>query len=712
MAELKVLLTAQGGDAFDDAFTRARLSVERLSKESIKQNNILDDAAQKFKQSWTQEGFLSDIEGQAQKAEMSLMGLLTPIGLIEAGVASAAIASTAAFAGLAVVFDKVIVTGEKFDRIGVKMDGVFGVGGPGDKALKWAEEFKAKVPMDVEEVTNRMIRLKRAGFDPLDEKLGLMTKFGDTAQALGISFDTVVAPLARMNATGSVTGKMLKNIAEDGIPVFQLLAEKTGMSEEALLKLKDGMLDGRKVALLLADAMGTQYAGSMDRATQTAEIGFMKIGDAFEGAAKMIGDKGVWADFTAIVQKIRGDLEGALGSGTFDRFAQAVSNVGVGAIDRLRTAIFTLREPLIMIADMTTTGLSAIGALLDSRKSVIWDLSGGEIEARADEMLAKFGEQQAAFYRKKREMRDKDKNGIVETITFLTAFDDNATKAKIDNLKSEQTESNEIRKMILKEGEKEAKEIKARQKDIIETNFTNWKNNLSDQWTFRQHDLDLQKRNLNDQVRQEEDRMKTLKESLDNRQKWEKSFWDFRRSLADSQFNREQDRESTNFKRRLEDEKTAQDRSLSDIERRALDQMSGKTRTSFDAETQEVFRRLGFGSTPEDTEENRKKIERFFQDKEKQLDRSQEDQAAGFKQAQEDVKREREFVRKQEEMRLEEQTKAMIELATSMKNFKAKMELKMRILDEKKFVEGFMVNVFQRAGVVAKAEAIKIAGAS
>jgi hypothetical protein len=53
----------------------------------------------------------------------------------------------------------------------------------------------------------------------------------------------------------------------------------------------------------------------------------------------------------------------------------------------------------------------------------------------------------------------------------------------------------------------------------------------------------------------------------------------------------------------------------------------------------------------------------------------------------------------------------MIELATSIKNFKGKIEQRIKILDQGKFISGFMEDVFKRAGVIATAEGMKVAGA-
>lgn len=59
----------------------------------------------------------------------------------------------------------------EFDNIRDKLDGTFGVGGPSDAALKWAQTFAKDTPLGIAEVTDRMIRLKNAGFDPMGPAL-------------------------------------------------------------------------------------------------------------------------------------------------------------------------------------------------------------------------------------------------------------------------------------------------------------------------------------------------------------------------------------------------------------------------------------------------------------------------------------------------------------------------------------------------------------
>lgn len=660
-----------------------------------------------------------------EETEAKLLKLIDPMHLLETAADAAfetlMMGPKLAIEGTFMLAEAVNDVGQKFDRLKVQMNAVFGPEGGGEAALEWAGEFEKKTPLAIEEVAERLIRLKRAGFDPLNEDLGLMQKLGDTAQALGMSFDSIVRPLAKMNASGQVGFKDLIQVAQEGIPIFEILQEKTGLTVEQLRKLGPAGLEGKAVVDLVVDALGNRYVGAMDNAMQTSEVAWKKIGDVGEEAARKIADAGIWKVYTDHVVSLKKDLEELVDSPVFGKFAKAISDQEAWAIQNLETQITAFTGWTKETMKRNVVELSTFVSMMTNKDQSYFQNYMDWYTARANNLLSvdeknleKTHQKYVQFLEnRKKAAEDADKDAAAKEETLFNLQEKNRkeieTAAK-DAAKADKEMIEDATKALikaLKERAAEEKKRAAEQKRLAEQS-AEMQINLADKWA--NHQADLQKNLLSDAVKAEEERMAKVKSAMESRSKWEKMFWDYRRDLAETQFNREQAWEATLHKRRLEDEATSLGRGNEDVKTRILDYLDRKSFSSYDPEVDEYLRYIGLSPNALGTDNNRKSVERWFQDQETELRRDQEDQTSVFKEGQEDVKRDREFMRKQEDLRFEEQTKAMIELATSLKNFKAQVKAQVEILNSSRFVRGFMREVFKEAKVTAKVEPVEVAG--
>jgi len=139
-----------------------------------------------------------------------------------------ALSALAVFVG----FDKltegikaVVDTGERLDDLSKEFANVFGGLDKGAAALDKVKEIAAGVPQGFEDVAAAAIRLRKAGFDPLD---GTLQSLLDNQNATNQSQEQLIATidaLGKASIKGELGLKSFVSLTEAGIPVFELLGK-------------------------------------------------------------------------------------------------------------------------------------------------------------------------------------------------------------------------------------------------------------------------------------------------------------------------------------------------------------------------------------------------------------------------------------------------------------------------------------------------------
>lgn len=141
-----------------------------------------------------------------------------------------------------------------------------------DKFLESLTDFAASTPFAYDELTNISKVLLAYGYKQ-DEILPLLEKVGDTGSALGMSSEDmkyVATSLGRMQTTGKTTMEYLNPLLERGIDVWSYLAEASGKTKKEVQEMvSKGLVPGEKAAQAIADYMGYNFKGNMEKQAQT-----------------------------------------------------------------------------------------------------------------------------------------------------------------------------------------------------------------------------------------------------------------------------------------------------------------------------------------------------------------------------------------------------------------------------------------------------------
>jgi tape measure domain-containing protein len=104
-----------------------------------------------------------------------------------------------------------------------------------------------------------------------DKVMPMMTNIGDAVASVGGTSETlerVGLAFAQMSAKGKVSAEEMNQLAENGIPAWQLLSDQTGIAVQDLMKMgEDGKLFAKDALPAIMKGLEETFGGGMEKAT-------------------------------------------------------------------------------------------------------------------------------------------------------------------------------------------------------------------------------------------------------------------------------------------------------------------------------------------------------------------------------------------------------------------------------------------------------------
>jgi len=204
---------------------------------------------------------------------------------LAAAAAAAAGAAAVAFGGV-----KAMANLEQFE---VGLTTMLGSGEAARTMLGDLTAFARNTPFQMEGLAANTRQLLGVGI-AAEDVIPALTNLGDASAALGLSQeqnDSVVRAFTQSMAKGKVQAEEMMQMAEAGLPVYDLFAKALGVSKGEVLNLaSSGQLLAEDVLPKLLDQMGEDYGGGMaDQAKTLAGIWSTFQDDVILGLATKLG---------------------------------------------------------------------------------------------------------------------------------------------------------------------------------------------------------------------------------------------------------------------------------------------------------------------------------------------------------------------------------------------------------------------------------------
>lgn len=197
-------------------------------------------------------------------------------------------------ASLGVAFGarEIVQIASRFEDLRTTLNFLFKEVGAGTKAFEQIKDFAASSVFSVEDLTNAVVKLKAAGLDPSIKQLTLFADVSSVATDSVGALQAITDLFARTTA-GGLGLEDLNRLADRGIPVFNILKDKIGLSRLEVSEFGK-TAEGAEILLqALTEGLEETFGGASAARANNLSQAFSNLGDAFANTADEIGQAGL-----------------------------------------------------------------------------------------------------------------------------------------------------------------------------------------------------------------------------------------------------------------------------------------------------------------------------------------------------------------------------------------------------------------------------------
>lgn len=235
------------------------------------------------------------------------------------------------------------------------------------------EKFAATTPFELPGVLAASKRLLAFGFSA-EQVLPILRAVGDSAAALGLGEDGIqrmTLAIGQMQAKGKIQAQEMLQLAEAGVPAWELLAKAIGVDIPTAMKMAEqGQISAAQGIQAIVAGMNTKFSGMMEAQAQTINGIMSNIRDSVGQTMTAIGDDIVRG--LNLKEHFKGMQD------WLANFAQVVKGYGIGealrtmvppglamAIGAIGAAIVASAIPALQILalKLAKTGVAAVVAM-------------------------------------------------------------------------------------------------------------------------------------------------------------------------------------------------------------------------------------------------------------------------------------------------------------------------------------------------------------
>lgn len=156
------------------------------------------------------------------------------------------------------------------------------------------ETFAANTPFELPGLLQASKKMLAFGFTA-QQVIPVLTAVGDSAAALGMGQDGVdrlTIAIGQMQAKGKVSAEEMLQLAEAGVPAWQMLADAMGTSIPQAMKMAEkGTIDSATGIQAIISGMNSKFGGMMQEQSSTINGMLSNIKDSIGQTMVVIGDE-------------------------------------------------------------------------------------------------------------------------------------------------------------------------------------------------------------------------------------------------------------------------------------------------------------------------------------------------------------------------------------------------------------------------------------
>ncbi len=235
-------------------------------------------------------------------------------------------------------------TNAQFEKFQITLTTLYKDGNKAKQVLDSIMNFAAKTPFEIDQLTQAWVQMKAMGLEP---NLQMLKDIGDAVAALGGTqevFEGIVRALGQIQAKGKVSAEELMQLAERGVPVFEILQEKLGLAKEQLQNIGAEGIEASKAIQALLEGMRERFGGNMERMSRSWEGMISNLKDQWTRFMKAVGESGAFQALKERLKTILDTVDKAFDSGKAQKWANIVGKAIVVFVDGASGALKIMVE--------------------------------------------------------------------------------------------------------------------------------------------------------------------------------------------------------------------------------------------------------------------------------------------------------------------------------------------------------------------------------
>lgn len=236
---------------------------------------------------------------------------------------------TAALVGIHSASDlarQVIETGSAFEQLEARLANILGSTEAASSAFAEIKALATETPFAVQDLADSFTKLAAFGLVPTRDQ---MMALADTAATLGGGTEAlagVTLALGQAWTKGKLQGEEMLQLAERGVPVWDLLSAATGRNVAELQQMASAGKLGREAILQLLDAMGSRNAGAGAELMAKYAGAVSNARDAMAEFFDLIAQSGVLDYLAEQIRDLLDEFDRMKDSGELERTARDIAD--------------------------------------------------------------------------------------------------------------------------------------------------------------------------------------------------------------------------------------------------------------------------------------------------------------------------------------------------------------------------------------------------
>lgn len=267
----------------------------------------------------------SGLRGGVQRLEASMFGLKSVVVGLGAALGAGALAKSA------------LDTAASFERLQIQLDTL--TKGEGAAWFKALNDWALKMPVNTQQAITMFARLRAMGLKPSIQD---MTTLVDTTSALGGGVDVmngIALALGQIHTKGKVSAEELRQLAERGIPAYEILQQKFHLTAQELANIGNSALDADEAVTALIEGMQQRFGGASAR-MQTAWSGMIEALKSYWAEfQRKVMDSGPFTVLRGHLQMLIKWLDQVKKDGRLDLWARDMALIVIDSFDAMIRAV-------------------------------------------------------------------------------------------------------------------------------------------------------------------------------------------------------------------------------------------------------------------------------------------------------------------------------------------------------------------------------------